>query len=808
MRLIVAPATGEGMRLAQTGGADHGLRREGGGVAGRRMAGRGRPGLGCIVAFAALLGLAAAPPALAQGAGFLQLPDSQTGIPLLVQADEMIYDYDLDQVTASGNVEIYYAKYALTADKVIYDKRHDTVTAVGNVRLREPDGNVLFGESLKLTGDFREGFVRSLAVLTPENARIAATTAERREGNLIIFNQAVYTPCKINPDQPKKPPIWQIKAVKIVHNQADKIIEYDDVTFEFAGVPIAYLPYFSHPDPTVKRKSGFLMPLFRVSSQLGASVETPYFWALAPDYDLTFSPRVTSKQGILAKAEWRQRLINGSYSIRAAGINQLDSDALPAPGNRRWRGSVQSAGAFRINEFWTTGWDITAASDDTFLRVYDINSDTEQVSELFLTGISERNYFDLRAMHLRNYASPATFADPAGTLPFGTPIDPATGTAFLVGGVPLPPPDQPLVHPVLDYNYLFDRQVLGGELGFNLHAYSLTRDVGADASRIIGEVDWRRTFTDRYGQQFTPFFNFRGDVYRVDGVFDPTVAGGLRGDETVTRGMAAAGINYSFPFVSVHSWGSQVIEPVAQIIFRPDEQNRSKVPNEDAQSLVFDDTTLFDADKFSGFDRVEGGTRANIGVRYTVQTNDWGYGTVLLGQSFHLAGANPFDPASGLGGSRSDIVGAIFLEPASNFGLASQFRFDRDSFAIRRQELKSWARLGPAYASVTYSKLIQAPTPGVIADREEVATSGSLNLTDNWRLFGNFRYDIASGTRVQSGVGLGYFCDCATVRVDYTEDYFRDRDDRPNRTVTLFIDLKTLGATTISAGAAPLSEGF
>lgn len=797
------------MRLVQAGVANDTLRRQRVVCADRKVAARGRLRLARLLAFAALLCVAAAQPVPAQGPGFLQLPDAKTGVPLLIQADEMIYDYDLDQVTASGNVEIYYAKYALTADRVIYDKRHDKVTAYGKVRLREPDGNVLFGDSLTLTGDFREGFVRSLSVLTPENARIAAATAQRREGNLVIFNRAVYTACQINPDTPEKAPIWQIKAVKIVHNQAEKTIEYDDVTFELAGVPIAYLPHFSHPDPSVKRKSGFLTPLFRVSTQLGASVEVPYFWALAPDYDLTFSPRVTSKQGILAKAEWRQRLINGSYYIRAAGISQLDPNALPAPGNKRLRGAVQSAGTFRINEFWTTGWNITAASDDTFLRVYDLDEDTEQVSSLFLTGLSDRNYFDLRAMHLRNYASPPTFVDPAGTLPFGTPIDPSTGTAFLVGGVPLPPPDQPLVHPVLDYNYLFDRSVMGGQLGFNLHAYSLTRDVGTDSSRVVADVEWRRTFTDSHGQQFTPFFDLRGDIYQVNDVFDATVLpGGLRGEETVTRGMAAAGINYSFPFISTHSWGNQVIEPIAQVIFRPDEQNRNQISNEDAQSLVFDDTVLFDTDKFSGFDRVEGGTRANIGVRYTVQTNDWGYGTVLLGQSFQLAGANPFDPTTGLGGDSSDIVGAVFLEPGTNFGLATQFRLDRDSFDIRRHDLKSWARTGPIFASVTYSKHMQAPTPGVISDREEILTSGSLDLTNNWRLFGHFRYDISGGTRVQSGVGLGYFCDCATIRVDYSEDYFRDRDDKPNRTVSLFIDLKTLGSTTVSAGSTTLPRTY
>ena len=88
------------------------------------------------------------------------------------------------------------------------------------------------------------------------------------------------------------------------------------------------MPYFSAPDPTVKRKSGVLFPIVSYSSKYGLGVEVPYYWALAPDYDFTFSPRVMTKQGPLLRGEWRQRLINGAYSIRASGIYQLDKDAF------------------------------------------------------------------------------------------------------------------------------------------------------------------------------------------------------------------------------------------------------------------------------------------------------------------------------------------------------------------------------------------------------------------------------------------------------------------------------------------------
>ncbi len=104
---------------------------------------------------------------------------------------------------------------------------------------------------------------------------------------------------------------------------------FENAQLEFFGVPMAYVPYFSTPDPTVKRKSGFLMPGFSSNSTYGFGVEIPYYWAIAPDYDATFTPRFMTDQGVLLQGEFRQRLADGSYQVRAYGIDQQKPDALP-----------------------------------------------------------------------------------------------------------------------------------------------------------------------------------------------------------------------------------------------------------------------------------------------------------------------------------------------------------------------------------------------------------------------------------------------------------------------------------------------
>ena len=87
---------------------------------------------------------------------------------------------------------------------------------------------------------------------------------------ITVFHSGVYTACEPCKDDPKKPPLWQVKAARIIHDQGEKMIYFEDARLEFFGLPIAWLPYFSAPDPTVKRKTGVLMPSITSSTHLRA----------------------------------------------------------------------------------------------------------------------------------------------------------------------------------------------------------------------------------------------------------------------------------------------------------------------------------------------------------------------------------------------------------------------------------------------------------------------------------------------------------------------------------------------------------
>ncbi len=281
---------------------------------------------GFIVAGA--LGVATTMPASAQG--FTYNPRPPRPVPprtandgqMLVQAVEVDYDYNNSRVSAVGNVQMFYNGTSVEADKVIYDQKTKRLHAEGNIRMTDAEGRITYANIMDLSDDYRDGFVDSLRVDTADATRMAATRADRSSGNYTVFENGVYTACAPCKDDPKKPPLWQVKGARIIHDQTDKMLYFENAQLEFFGVPMAYLPYFSTPDPTVKRKTGFLMPSFSQASTYGYAVETPFYWAIAPDYDATFTPRFTTRQGVLLQGEFRQRLINGSYQIRAYGIDR------------------------------------------------------------------------------------------------------------------------------------------------------------------------------------------------------------------------------------------------------------------------------------------------------------------------------------------------------------------------------------------------------------------------------------------------------------------------------------------------------
>jgi LPS-assembly protein len=804
----------------------------------------------------ALLSIAMAPSALAQRGSIVSFPQrpkpAQSGSGLLgakknqkdqmiVRATEMLYDYSNERVSAVGNVQIYYSGSTLEADKVIYDQKTKRLHAQGNVKLSEADGKVVYADTLDLSDDFRDGFVDSLRIDGPEQTRFAASRAERSSGDVTVFQNGVYTACEECKEDRTKPPKWQIKAARIIHDQGEKMMYFEDARFELFGVPLAYIPYFSSPDPSAKRKSGFLVPTYHTSSVYGFSVSTPYYFALAPDYDATITPMITSKQGPLVQAEWRQRLINGAYMVRASGIFQLDKQAFldkgDLPGYRDFRGHIESSGQFRLNDKWVYGWDGTLVTDRAYFQDYGLLKKVQSnnllattpdyvTSQAYLQGRGEKSFFDLRAMYFYGFSS----QDSQRQIP--------------------------IIHPVMDYYYVAKNPFLGGELSLRSNLTSLSREtaffdpINLNAStnglcsiasadpldkslkncllrgvpgtytRFSTEANWRRTVVDPYGQVWTPFASARVDFANVEIQNEPGVSNFIKTGETdVARVMPTIGLEYRYPFISVQSWGTQTIEPIAQIIARPNETAIGRLPNEDSQSLIFDVSNLFSVNKYAGYDRVEGGGRLNAGINYTAQFNRGGFVNVMFGQSYSLFGQNSFALGgttntgiqSGLDTTRSDYVARVAYQPNSTFTLTSRFRMNEDDFTLQRSEFEAQANFDRWSTSVIYGNYAAQPALGFLDRREGVVGSAKFKVNPNWLVLGAVRYDLRAEQLTETQIGLGYIDDCLILALNYITEFNYNSSlpnaQKHNQTLMFQLSFRTLGGSSGSTGVTGLGSG-
>jgi LPS-assembly protein len=588
---------------------------------------------------------------------------------------------------------------------------------------------------------------------------------------------------------------------------------------------LAYLPYFSAPDPTVKRKSGFLTPSYSTNSTYGFGIETPYYWAIAPDYDATFNPRFTTQQGVLFQGEFRQRLMDGSYQIRAYGIDQLNqSDFAGQSGDKQFRGGVETKGEFALNDKWVWGWEGIALSDYMFLSDYRLSAykdafssfltlPTEAPSQIYLTGVGNRSYFDARTIY---YLS-------------------LSGNQSQV----------PVVWPVIDYSNVVNHSVLGGEVSYKTNFTNLTRDSAvfdavnpaaaasgaclnnsADSAQSItrqncllrgmpgtytrfsAEADWRRSFTDSAGEIWTPFASVRVDAIDSSVANQPGVSNFLpTGESQALRAMPTVGLEYRYPFINVQPWGTTTIEPIVQVIARPNEPLAGKLPNEDAQSMTFDTTNLFAVDKFSGYDREEGGGRANVGVQTTTQFDRGGSVTTVFGQSYQLFGLNSFAVHdvtntaldSGLDKPVSDYVASINYSPNRTYTFSTRARFDEATGSVERFEAEGKANYDRFSVSLLYGDYAPQPELGYLTRREGVLGTTNIKLASNWVLTGAARWDLILNELNQYAIGVGYVDDCFVLGFNYVTAFSYATTSSPpilSHVFMLQLGLRTLADTS------------
>ncbi|MCP4392906.1 MAG: LPS-assembly protein LptD [Alphaproteobacteria bacterium] len=677
-------------------------------------------------------------------------------VPISFSADVMSYDKENDIATVMGNVEAIHAGHTLNADTVSYSRTENSLIASGNVKLMRPDGTTMFAEYAELSGDMKSGLINALKLLLVDESHITADKAEKIAGKGTSFTKATFSACKACEENPDKELFWRLRADKVFYNEKIRDIEYTNVWLDVFGTPVMYFPYFSHPSPEVKRRSGFLSPNIANTTSLGATIQTPYYWEISEHKDLTITPMYTSDEGAVFIANYRQMFTAGELDL---------TGSITEDSRNNLRNHIDLSAKAAINNNWRASLDVERASDDTYLKKYNFDDSPWLTSKAQVEGFFGKTYASIKGYSFQELRS--TVGD-----------------------------NEPIVAPAFDLNYVGTPGEYGEQWKTDLNSMVITQDEGPDSVRFSAQTLFEVPYYMPRGDIYSLSASLRGDFYAVNDVErdDGTLWSGLVG-----RAHPQLSLKWRYPFVKVGGDGSrQVIEPIVEAVAAPNGNNSDKIPNQDSRDLEFDDTNVLGDNKFSGLDRVESGSRLNYGVKWNYYGQEAGSASVFVGQSYHFSKDNLFPDESGLDKNFSDFVGRVDLSPHEKLDLSYRFRIDTRGMDARLHEIYLNTGTEDLNLSLDYM-FVNASTQEFTGydDREEVGAKINMKLAELWYggLYG--RHDLTSdGGAVEYGGHIKYKDECVELGVDVERSYTEDRDYEGGLSVMFTIILKNLGGVS------------
>jgi LPS-assembly protein len=433
-----------------------------------------------------------------------------------------------------------------------------------------------------------------------------------------------------------------------VQDRESRTISYQGAVLEVVGVPVLYLPFIAHPDPSVGRASGFLPPDIGRNRRLGTFYEQPYYWAISPSQDLTASLRLHGNVNPLIGLDYRKRFWSGELSIDTTFTQEqlFDSDG-DTFGEDLFRYSAFAEGRFDINEYWTWGFGLESTYDDEYLRRYDIDGtgerrgpyigrDTRLISQLYAIGQDERSYSSVSFVNFQGLRE--------------------DDTSDLL----------PLILPFAETERVLTEPVFGGQVRLQANVAALSRNddgvgpfQGSDGRAFAQRLVAPRCDL-RAGHGVQPIRASARRCLSVETSPDDY--------ETFSRGLGMAGAEISWPFMRPGERFDMIVEPVVMAAIATDDADDPRIVNEDSLAFELDDSNLFRPNAAPNYDLWEPGPRVSVGVRATARAHTGESASLIFGRRWREEQATGFTQQNNLAGETSDWVAASQVDLGRNFG--------------------------------------------------------------------------------------------------------------------------------------------
>jgi LPS-assembly protein len=694
---------------------------------------------------AALILALLAGPVMAQGSD--PLP------PATLIADNIRFAQGTNSIEASGSVEIFFEGSRLRAAAISYDGNADTVSVQGPLTLIQANGrSVILADFAELSADLRDGVLQGARLVLDRQLQIAATQIDRTDGRYTQAYQAIASSCEVCDNNPT--PLWEIRARRIVHDQEDRQLYFENATFRALGVPIAYIPRLRLPDPTLDRASGVLTPTLLASDELGTQLRVPYFFRLGDHADLTVTPWLGTGDTSTMELRYRQAFRRGEIEFNGA----ISRDDLT---NAETRGYLFGFGRFDMDRDFVLDFALQGVSDRGYLTTYGFPDGDLLESFVRLSRASRDEYIEIGASSFvalqegDDYDTlPTQMVNAQITRRFVPDLIGGIATASLDGG---------------GYYRLSDENGMDGR----------------DVARLTGSLDWRRDTVLPGGILMAVEGAFYADIYNTqqDNAFT----------ETATRVTPFLGVEFRYPLARTSARGvTHLIEPIVQLAWS--ETRGDAVPVEDSVIVEFDEANLFALDRLPGHDRREQGRRANLGIAYTrTDPLGWSLG-VVAGMVLRDTDGGQFTPGSGLDGSRSDFLLATHFSASDSWSVINRALFD-ERLEFTSNELSLAWRGEDHDVLSSYTWLEADPAEGRDRDMAEWAFDARYGFAPDWQAGVDWRYDFVENAATRAGLAVNYANECVDVEFSLSRRFTTSATVTPATELGLTISLNGFGTT-------------
>ncbi|MEL6640615.1 MAG: LPS assembly protein LptD [Pseudomonadota bacterium] len=671
------------------------------------------------------------------------------GVATLV-ADTVVVE-DSRRLVATGNIEAFYDGTRLSATQITYDQTTDQLSIIGPIFLQTEDGQILTADRATLDPRLENGLLRGARLVLDQQLQLAANRIDRVDGRFAQLSRVVVSSCNVCGDEPA---LWDIRAERVVHDQEEQQLYFDNATFRVRGVPILWLPHARLPDPTLTRATGFLIPRIRQSDLLGTGIKIPYFVTLGDSRDLTLTPYLSPRTRTL-EVLYREAFLRGDLRVEGA----VTEDQL----QEEQRAYLFASGQFDVGTNTKLSFNLRSVSDRAYLAEYGYADFDRLESDVTVEDITSERLLRTRISFFESLR------------------DDENNRA-------LPPI-------VWDFRYEQVTPLSGGTLRYGGSADAVVRtvpqdgDAGRDVGRAGAFANWRRPLTFGHGVRGDVTAAVRSDFYRVnsDAAFE----------ETITRVVPTLGATLTWPLLKRSNRATHLITPTVSVAWS--DAFGDTPPNEDSTRAELDQANLFDLSRFPGDDRVEIGLRAALGFTYTRSSYTGSFATLTFGRVVRETAENDFSASSGLDGKASDWLVAGQITSPGGVYVDARVLVSDELETTRGAGRLGW-RTDRVDLTAAYIWQAEDPTESRPDAVSEWTFDTAVKLNEAFTLTADARYDVANDSPARAGVGVIYRNECVTVDFSVDRRFTSSDTIEPSTDYGLSVSLTGFSAGRSAAG--------